>query len=159
MEKMIVRIKKLPLLLTGTVIDIETTGFPWDGAEIITLGTVSGDKLKIVQRTNERNFDRLARAELKNLPRPYYAFNKTFEEEMLKISIERELQVQQYERKRDAIQVAGLHDPFRGQGVHVIGAWDKYNSTKDESHLQQIIDHNENCLLLETCLVLIRWSK
>jgi len=156
---MIVRLKKLPVSLYGTLLDVETNGLLHEPAEVITLGVVSGDRLKIIQRTNEKDFPTQAFKIVKKLPRPFYAFNKGFEEKMLGITIERELQAQEYEKKREAIKIAGLHDPFDGQGFHAINAWNRYISTNNKNHLLQIMDHNEACLLLETCLALVRWKR
>jgi len=154
-SNMITDISKLPAFLYGTLIDIETTGLPYESAEVITLGLISGNRLQIIQRTKEEDFCKQALRRLKGLPRPYYAFNKDFEEQFLGIEIDRELQAHKYERKREAIRIAGLTDPFRGKGAHVVNAWNRYNSTRDKRCLRHIILHNRACLLLEACLVLV----
>ena len=156
---MITEIVKLPAFLYGTIIDIETTGLPYEDAEVITLGLISGNKLQIIQRTKEEDFCKQALRLLKGLPRPYYAFNKNFEEHFLGIKIDRELQAHKYERKREAIRIAGLNDPFKGIGTHVVNAWNKYDSTGNKRCLSHIILHNRACLLLEACLVLVRQRK
>lgn len=149
----------MPVFFYGTLIDIETNGLPAEDTKLLTLGIVSGDRLEIIQRTNEGKFNSYARQRLKNLPRPFYAFNKTFEEEMLDIKIDRELQSEQFEKKREAIKISGLPDPFDGQGYKVVSAWNNYITIGDKQQLGLIMDHNEACLLLEACLALVRWNR
>ena len=152
---MLTKRRKLPIVLRGTVIDVETTGLPNRNSELVTLGWVSGDVLQIIQKTVEEDFLEIALKRLEKCPRPYYAFNKAFEKHFLGIEIDNELQAYEYESKRKAIQIAGLPDPYDGKGVHVVEAWNKYCSTGDERHLKPIMLHNQACLLFETCLVLV----
>jgi len=156
---MIMRKRIIPARIKGTVIDIETTGLPQEGAEIITLGAVSGNQLQILQRSVEKNFAARIKRVISRLPRPYYAFNKGFEEAMLGVGIDGELQSERYEKKSQAIAVAKLHDPFNGNGFDVIATWRKYKETGDARYLALIMDHNESDLLLETCLLIVRHSK
>jgi len=156
---MIMRKKTIPARIEGTIIDVETTGLPREGAEVITLGTVSGNRLQIIQRTNESDFLRTIKHPLSKLPRPFCAFNKPFEEAMLRIPVDEELQAEPYEKKSRAITVSKLRDPFNGNGFDVIGTWNKYRSTGDLRYLRLIMDHNESDLLLETCLLIVRHSK
>jgi len=149
----------IPARIDGTIIDIETTGLPEEGAEVITLGTVSGSELQILQRTDEEDFSKTIKPILLRLPRPFYAFNKSFEERMLRVPIERELQAESYEKKARAIAVSRLPDPFSGNGFHAIDAWHKYVATKKLHFLAPIMDHNESDLLLETCLLIVRHSR
>jgi DNA polymerase III epsilon subunit-like protein len=156
---MIMRKRVIPARIKGTVIDIETTGLPQNGAEIITLGAVSGNRLQILQRSDEKNFPARIKRFISRLPRPYYAFNKGFEEAMLGVGIDGELQSEKYEKKSRAIAVAKLRDPFNGNGFDVIATWKKYQETGDPRYLTMIMDHNESDLLLETCLLIVRHSK
>jgi uncharacterized protein YprB with RNaseH-like and TPR domain len=155
---MLTRKRIIPAMIRGTVIDIETTGLPHQGAEVITLGTVSGNLVQILQRTSDRDFSSQIKQSLSNSPRPFFAFNKSFEEDMLGISIDGELQAQPYEKKSRAVVVSRLADPFNGNGIEVIDAWRRYRSTGDIRTLIPIMDHNESDLLLETCLLLVRHS-
>jgi len=158
--EMIVRRRKLPVFFHGTLIDLETTGLPnQQNSEVVTLGIVSGNELKIVQRTVEENFEAHVRELIRGLPRPFYAFNKVFEEQMLGIEIDRELQAEEFEKKREAIKIMGLHDPFDGLGYKVVDAWNNYITSHDKHHLCLIMNHNEACLLLETCLAIVRWRR
>jgi uncharacterized protein YprB with RNaseH-like and TPR domain len=153
------RKKTIPAKIEGTVIDVETTGLPQEGAEVITLGTVSGNKLHVLQRTSESDFSTRIKRLLSLLPRPFYAFNKSFEEAMLCLPIDGELQAEPYEKKAKAIAISKLDDPFNGNGFDIIGAWKRYKSTGDQRYLTLIMDHNESDLLLETCLLIVRHSK
>jgi hypothetical protein len=155
---MIVRKLSLPLHLNGTVLDTETTGLPHQNAEVVTLGIVSGNEVLILQRTKgDRPID--WQRYLKSLPRPFYAFNKEFEEKMLGIKVDRELQSRRFERKRDAISIAGLIDPFNGNGVHTLDAWRKHVKEGDRASLTQIMEHNEVDLIHEVCLAIARWRE
>lgn len=78
---------------------------------------------------------------------------------MLGVSIDGELQSEQYEKNSRAIAVAKLDDPFNGNGFDVIATWRKYQETGDSRYLTMIIDHNESDLLHETCLLIVRHSK
>ena len=153
---MLVRKRAIPANIRGTVVDLETTGLPQDGAEVITLGTVTGNTMQILQRTDETNFAKIVRAELAKCPRPFYAFNKSFEEGMLGITVDGELQAEKYEKKTRAISVARLYDPFYGSGFEVVKAWHEYGATGRADLLGAIMDHNEADLLLETCLLIVR---
>jgi uncharacterized protein YprB with RNaseH-like and TPR domain len=153
---MMTRERTIPARIYGTVIDLETTGLPLEGAEIITLGTVTGNTLRISQRTSERDFEGIVQSELRKLPRPFYAFNKSFEEGMLRISVDGELQAEDYEKKSRAINVAKLPDPFNGNGFEVVEAWREYLATGRVELLKAIMNHNETDLLLETCLLIVR---
>ena len=154
---MIIWKAKLPVSLTkGTLVDIETTGLPSDSsAEIVTTGFITRDTLWIIQRTLSDSSNQLLHR-IPSLPRPLYAFNKGFEEHFLDREIESEIQARQFERRRDAIQVAGLNDPFSGDGRRVVDAWKAYQRTRDVSYAKSIMDHNLSCLLTELCLLVIR---
>jgi len=156
---MLIQKRTLPVIVRGTVVDIETTGLPEEGAEVITLGTVSGNQVTILQKTFERDFLKITLAQLAKMPRPFFAFNKAFEEAMLGIHIDGELQVEAYEKKSRAIAVAQLHDPYNGYGIEVIDAWNRFRESQNLQHLHEIMEHNESDLLLETCLLVVRHSK
>jgi len=156
---MLIQKRTLPVIVRGTVVDIETTGLPEEGAEVITLGIVSGDQMTILQKTFERDFLKIALEELVKMPRPFFAFNKVFEEATLGIHIDGELQAEAYEKKSRAIAVAKLHDPYNGHGIRVIDAWNRFRQSQNLEHLHEIMEHNESDLLLETCLLVVRHSK
>jgi len=149
----------LPVRLKGTVLDTETTGLPNENAEVITLGIVTENQLSIFQRTNEDRQPIEWPRFLKDLQRPFYAFNKQFEERMLRITVDRELQLEKYEKKKEAIRIAGLTDPFNGDGVHAPRAWQLYLQSGDPIHLGHIMDHNEADLIQEVCLAIARWGR
>jgi len=142
--------------VNGSLVDIETTGLPSDScAEVVTIGFITGNSLRIVQRTRTDTSNQLL-DRLPNLPRPLHAFNKEFEEYFLDRTIETEIQSRRFERRREAIQVAGLSDPFSGDGSKVVDAWNTYQKTREISHLKSIMEHNLSCLLTELCLLAVR---
>jgi hypothetical protein len=148
---------RLPVrLLKGTLVDIETTGLPSNpSAEVITMGFIVGDRLQILQRTKEDHPSQLPR-KISSLPRPLYAFNKGFEEYFLKTEFEKEIQVRPFEKKREAIHIEGVRDPFDGEGLAVTEAWKAYLGSCDPFYITRIMHHNFSCLVSELCLVLVR---
>lgn len=148
---------KLPVSLTnGTLVDVETTGLPSNSsAEMVTAGYITGNSVRILQRTLSDSSRQLL-GRMPSFPKPIYAFNKGFEEHFLDTKIEQEIQAKQFERRRDAIQVAGMDDPFSGDGRRVVEAWKAYQSSKNVSHVQSIMKHNLSCLLTELCLLAVR---
>ena len=81
----------------GSLIDFETTGFPWDPRsshhEIVTLGYLSGNTIVVTQRkTKDKSpfyseIDRI----ISKLPKPFFAYNVGFEKAMLEIELDRKL--------------------------------------------------------------------
>lgn len=78
----------LPLSLqNGSLIDFETTGFPWDDScEIVTLGYFSGNNVVITQRKSKDKipfYEEIAKI-LDGLLRPFYSYNTSFEKSVMK---------------------------------------------------------------------------
>lgn len=75
----------------GSLIDFETTGIPklQDTHEIVTLGYMVEDKLVIIQRKtpDKQAFYADVRKVLRNLPRPFYSYNATFERDIISIEL------------------------------------------------------------------------
>ncbi len=71
----------LVALCEGSVVDIETTGVEPATSELVTLGSLAGNQVKVLQRVDasEGEFCDLVRNELASLPRPFYAYNASFE--------------------------------------------------------------------------------
>jgi DNA polymerase III epsilon subunit-like protein len=85
----------LPIRCKGTIFDVETTGWTPSVGELITIGYVSGSKLRIIQRDDrdgsERNRIYEIAKSLTVLPRPYMAYNKSFDERWLGFEIDHDL--------------------------------------------------------------------
>jgi len=154
---MIFREITLPVQLTrGSLVDIETSGLPIEReAEAITIGYVIGNKIHIIQRTGKDGKQAFL-DQLPSLPRPIYAFNKGFEERFLGIKIDGELQLRPFERKREAIRIEGLKDPFNGYGRYARDAWALHIRNDDLSYIEAVMQHNVCCLLSELCLLISR---
>ena len=76
----------------GTLVDFETTGIPGKTrtCEVLTLGYFSENKVVIVQRKSKekRPFYSEIIKTLGNLPRPFYAYNASFERDIMKTELE-----------------------------------------------------------------------
>ena len=143
-------------LLKGSLVDVETTGLPSDSsAEPITVGYIVGDTLQIIQRTFKDSPLQLLKR-IPRLPEPLCAFNRKFEEYFLKVKVEEEVQATPYERKRDAIRIEGLQDPFYGEGRRVVEVWKAHLRSRELSHVESIMQHNLSCLISELCLLTVR---
>jgi hypothetical protein len=97
---------------------------------------------------------------MNELERPFYAFNKEFEEGVLfhflgmEIKFEGELQAREREPKYYAVRELGISnydDPFNDSGFKCMKAW-----TKGE--IDKAIAHNRSCLLKEKDILLKRGS-
>ena len=53
--------------------------------------------------------------------------------------------------------LAGVADPFKGEGHRVTKAWKRYSNTLEKKLLDQIIQHNRSCLIRELCLIISRF--
>jgi len=152
---MIVRSSKVPALLRGTIVDIETTGVSADRDNLITVGILANGAYRIYQATDGSDMLSALRPILQDLPRPIYAFNKGFEESFLQIAVDRELQLRPYESKDDAIRISGISDPL-GHGRWVPPEWHQYEGDGRDDHLDRIIAHNLADLQHEMCLAIVR---
>jgi hypothetical protein len=152
--------------LNGTIIDFETTHWDVKEGELLTAGFLSKDGVAILQRfeLSEDMFKRRVIEEIQTKERPWFAFNKEFEEAFLPISIDKELQ--QYEREAafGALCDEGLFshyallcDPLFNEEIHRF--WNLWKSTKDVILLSKIIRHNYCCLAKEYYLKLKRIDK
>jgi len=85
----------LPIRCKGTIFDVETSGFAPSVAELITIGYISGSRLRVIQRDDRDGSERgriyeMAKS-LTVLPHPYMAYNKCFEERWLGFKIDYDL--------------------------------------------------------------------
>ena len=75
----------------GSLVDFETTGVPGKHPEheVVTLGYIVRDKLRIVQRKSreKESFYGEIRKIVHDLPRPIYAYNTDFEKSIINIEL------------------------------------------------------------------------
>ena len=151
-------------MIKGCVVDVETTGLTSSTGELVTCGVLRDSGLSIIQRTEEssKEFLEFVRAELVNLERPLYAFNKSFEEGFCHVPISCNLQLYEestyYALKRDGLLSLYnlLGDPLRGAEVPVF--WSAYMPLHEPIFLSKIIRHNYCCLVKEYYLKLVRFD-
>lgn len=154
----------------GTLIDIETTGLNSNYDEIVVFGYVQGSRLEILCRTSREEEPFIAQvAELVSvLPKPFYAYNLSFEESFLKargIGIRGIDLFRPWKEKAEALKLKWpkldellshaehyFNEPvISGKDVPML--WERFLETRDEDYLQQIIRHNESDLLRELYLL------
>jgi hypothetical protein len=155
----------------GTIIDIESIGefnplFKYDSRNYINikqviLGYITKMKLHIYCATSPAEIDELKLKTpeiLKDLGKPFYAFNCSFESGVLfhhaglQIDFDGELQGVPFERKKDAIlqlRIPNYDDPFFDIGFMCIKAW----NTQD---FKKAVAHNRACLLKERDILIKR---
>ncbi len=154
----------------GTLIDLETTGLDADHDEIVLCGYIQGNRLEIICRNSEEEaLFTVQLAELvSSLPRPFYAYNLSFEKAFLQakgILIEGIDLFQPWKEKAEALYLKWpkldelfshaehyFNEPvISGRDVPLL--WQKFLCSRDDSYLQQIIKHNESDLLRELYLL------
>ncbi len=150
---------KLPVSLNGcAIVDIETTGLYPERDEIVTLGVVHHNVLRVFQRTTEsaKEFLEFSRRWCyKNLQdKERFAYNCMFETNWLNLSFS-ELQPFNYARKEDLFNISSrlLHDPLHS-GANVPYAWRSYWEKGDLKALEAIVLHNKTCLFKELAILL-----
>lgn len=152
--------------LKGTIIDFETTHWDAKKGELLTAGFLSKDGAMILQRfeSSEDVFKRKVVEEIQTKERPWFAFNKEFEEAFLPIRIDKELQQNDGEAAFGALIDEGLlnHygllcDPLFNEEIPRF--WNLWKTTKDMILLSKIIRHNYCCLAKEYYLKLKRIDK
>lgn len=171
-----VREWRMPLLLQGTIIDVETTARRPQEGELLTLGMFFGDKILIYQRADPTPAGRTAfEKKIENwtefCPRPYFAYNKSFEEEWLgtridsdlmekwKIEAEKRIVDTRTNRKMKWPKVSELISlPHEYYGLSDICSrdvpqlWEDFKKNEDPLLLERIIYHNLYDLIREACL-------
>lgn len=168
----------VPISISGTIVDVETTGIDPELGDVITCGCFSGNKISIFQRVDptedgKRKFFRVLYNWSSFYPRPYYAYNKRFEENWLKIRFDHDLMSKwkktaenniskdgrtlKWPKVSELISLPhnyyGLED-IDGKDVPII--WKEFCDTKgkDIKILDKIIFHNLNDLIREACLLM-----
>jgi hypothetical protein len=154
----------------GTLIDLETTGLDVDQDEIVLFGYIQGSRLEIICRSSEEEAPFIIQlAELvPTLPKPFYAYNLSFEKGFLQakgIDIEGIDLFQPWKEKAEALYLKWpkldelfshaeqyFNEPvISGRDVPLL--WQRFLYTEDNNYLQQIIKHNESDLLRELYLL------
>ncbi len=92
---MIERQYSFPLSFHGTIFDVETTGLNPSEDELVTIGYFSQGQLRIYQRddqsqTGSKDMKKICDM-LSVLPRPYFSYNKSFEEKWLGIKFDHDM--------------------------------------------------------------------
>ena len=152
--------------LDGTIIDFETTHWDVKKGELITAGFLSQEGILIVQRLKmpEEEFKKRVIEEAQTKKRPWYAFNKEFEEKFLPIAVDLELQQREFESAFGALLEDGLLgyydllcDPLFNEEIKRF--WEAWKSIKDLVFVSKIVRHNYCCLAKEYYLKLKRVDK
>lgn len=154
----------------GTLLDIETTGLNVGFDEIVVFGYIQENRLEIICRTSrdEEPFMAQITKLVPSLPRPFYAYNLSFEKEFLKargMNIEGIDLFQPWKEKAEELHLKWpkLDELFSHaehyfnepvvSGKDIPWLWERFLNTGDEDYLQQIIRHNESDLLRELYLL------
>jgi len=154
----------------GTLVDIETTGLDGSYDEVVVFGYIQGNCLEIICRTSGNEEPFIARlAELvPALPRPFYAYNLSFEKGFLRakgMDIEGIDLFQPWKEKAEelCLKWPKLDELFSHaehyfnepviSGKDIPSIWERFLHTGDRDYLQQIIRHNESDLLRELYLL------
>jgi hypothetical protein len=157
----------------GTIIDIETIGDfngryrntgdwrEYEGIQQVIFGLINGKYLQILYVTKKEEIDELNKridAIIDKLEKPFYAFNTSFEVNVLtcqlgrEISFECELQREKFESKANAVRALGIPthgDPFNDKGILCMYAW-------QNGEFDKAIAHNRACLMKERDILLRR---
>ena len=154
----------------GTLVDIETSGLDSRYDEIVVFGYVQGSRLEIICRTSETEKPFVAQIAklVPRLPKPFYAYNLSFEKEFLKakgMDIEGVDLFQPWKEKAEMLHLKWpkLDELFSHaehyfsepviSGKDVPFLWEAFLRTGDGDYLQQIVRHNESDLLRELYLL------
>ena len=159
----------------GTLTDIETTGLNEKRDEIITLGFISGNRLSVIQRNvkSKEPFYREIRSVLSKLPRPFYAYNASFEEGFFKTQLGlrvkmvdimkpwREManhKTRKWPKLDELVSEPEMYfDVTRISARDIPSLWDAFLSNKDDRLLEIPLRHNRADLLRELYL-LVQYS-
>ena len=154
----------------GTLIDLETTGLDVDHDEIVLFGYIQGSRLEIICRSSKEEAPFIAQLTelVPTLPKPFYAYNLSFEKGFLRakgIDIEGIDLFQPWKEKAEALYLKWpkldelfshaeryFNEPvISGRDVPLL--WQRFLYTENDDYLQQIIRHNESDLLRELYLL------
>jgi len=148
--------------LDGTIMDFETTHLDVNKGELITAGFLSQDGIVILQRLAmpQDEFDKIVKNETKNKMKPWYAFNKRFEESFCQLEIEHDLQVE-HEAAFMALKNEDLLDHYNSLcdpifNEEIESFWNAWKKTENLVFISKIVRHNYCCLTKEYYLKLRR---
>ncbi len=160
----------------GSIVDFETTGRPGRDAEheVVTLGSICGDKVAILQRTSEDRTRFYAEVNniIEGLPRPFFSYNSSFEQEIMRselgLSFKSDDFVDIMSPWKAKAEDRGLkwprldelisepEDYFKEQkisGGDVPKTWRSYLTTRDTKFLRMIMEHCLSDVLREAVLL------
>lgn len=162
----------LPISCEGTIFDIETTGFSPSTDKIITIGLISANEIQIYQRegdsiSEENSMQEIIKG-LTTFPRPYMAYNKSFEERWLRFNIDVDLfeewkeWAQIFKAKQPKLkELVPLLDYFSHREepiwTDVVSLWKGYLQDQIKDRLHFIMLHNLQDLMRS--LLLYIWEK
>ncbi|MBI5046117.1 ribonuclease H-like domain-containing protein [Candidatus Micrarchaeota archaeon] len=166
----LVREWSFPLSLNGTIIDLECTSIKPEDGEIVTFGVFCGNKITIYQRTDPSESGKVAfLKKFENWKdfciRPYFAYNKSYEEMWLKTSFDSDL-MEKWKKKAEnerkkwprVSELVSMPHNYYGlsdiEGAEVPILWEEYKKTSDVQILDRIIHHDFYDLVREACLCL-----
>ena len=176
----------IPISVNGTIVDVETTSISPKDGDVITCGFFSGNKISIFQRIDpseegKRKFFSVLYNWNKFYSRPFYAYNKKFEETWLRTNFDHDLMQKWKSEAEQKILENGktlkwprvselISLPHNYYGLQDIGGkevpeiWKNFcdsntttaniNNERDVSLLDKIIMHNLNDLIREACLLM-----
>ncbi len=167
----------VPLSINGTIVDVETTSITPQEGDLITAGFFSGNKICIFQRIDPTDGGKqLFMSAIANWSdfcmRPFYAYNKAFEERWLRTGfdhdlmekwrVKAELDIQNGKLKKwpRVSELVSLPHAYYGgsdiDGRDVPHIWKMYaeSAARNIRLLDPIIEHNLNDLIREACLLL-----
>jgi len=154
------------LPLDGTIIDFETTHYDVTKGELITAGFLVKSGVLIFQRLEliESEFKEMVIKKMKSMPKPWYAFNKKFEESFIQLSLENELQKREYESAFGALLEEGLLEHYNSLcnplfNDEIPKFWNAWQITNDKMFVSKIVRHNYCCLIKEYYLKQKRMDK
>jgi len=154
----------------GTLLDIETTGLNAACDEIVVFGYIQSNRLRVICRTSDKEEPFVAQIArlVPELPKPFYAYNFSFEKEFLEakgINIEGMDLFQPWKEKAEKLYLKWpkldelfshaeryFNEPVvSGKDIPLL--WQRFLHTGDKDYLHQIIRHNESDLLRELYLL------
>lgn len=151
---------EFPIVDVETIDDLKQTTISMLRPSIV--GVFFRDTLKQFILYNLESYNKfryVVTKELNALPQPFLAFNHQFDKNVLKgftgISYKfGEIQEYHCQKKQKAKEKYGIQvsDPFNGDGYLAIVHYKKFLETKNEMHLNLVINHNLACLLTEYLL-------
>lgn len=144
----------LPIFLSGSLIDVETTGVDPKYDRVCVFGCITGNRLiQLLFHPKDPLFYFPSAIIELGLRRPFYAFHKQFEERFLETKIEHELYLDFHEKKSNSVKIIGLtdQDPLIDSSYVPIAY--------DLGHYGKILAHNKVCLLSELSMLTTRFIK